>query len=203
MQEISRREFLRRTLAVAFGAAFLPLAGMGSAEASRLAEEDMKGVYIHKRFFSFSEYVERPATERIVIHHTEIADMAKGGTAAMIHALHKRKGWAGIGYHYFIRPDGMIEQGRQPPMAGAHAWQNNENTVGVCLAGNFNESRPTEAQMAAAKELAAWLCRAYRLAPGKRGVIVGHRDLNEGTTCPGKYLYPRLNEIRAYCEAHA
>ena len=203
MNEISRREFLRRAILTACGASLLPFFGTEPAEASPLHEEDMEGSYIHKRFFSFSEYVERPATERIVIHHTEIEDMTKGGTAALIHALHKKNNWAGIGYHYFIRPDGTIEQGRRPPMVGAHSWQNNNNTVGVCLAGNFDKTRPTEGQMAAVKELAAWLCRGYRLAPEKRGVIVGHRDLNQDTSCPGKYLYPRLDEIRAYCAAHS
>ena len=111
MNEISRREFLRRAILTACGASLLPFFGTEPAEASPLHEEDMEGSYIHKRFFSFSEYVERPATERIVIHHTEIEDMTKGGTAALIHALHKKNNWAGIGYHYFIRPDGMIEQG--------------------------------------------------------------------------------------------
>ncbi|MBQ8698503.1 MAG: N-acetylmuramoyl-L-alanine amidase [Schwartzia sp.] len=202
MQEFSRREFLRRAFFAACGAAFLPLFGPGAAEAARLGEEDTGGPYVYKRFFGFSEYVKRPATERIVIHHTEIADMELGGTAALIHEMHKQNGWAGIGYHYFIRPDGMIEQGRQPPMVGAHAWQNNQDTVGVCVAGNFDRDRPTREQMDAVKELTAWLCRRYGLDSGKRGVIVGHRDLNEDTTCPGKYLYPKLPELRAYCEEH-
>ena len=202
MKEISRREFLRRAVLTAYGASLLPFLNTGEAEASRLHDEALEAPYIYKRFFSFSEYVKRPATERIVIHHTAIADMTKGGTAAMIHAMHKQKGWAGIGYHYFIRPDGMIEQGRLPQMVGAHSKHNNENTVGVCLAGNFEEGRPTEAQLAAAKKLVAWLCRRYRLAPKKQGVIVGHRDLNDYTSCPGKYLYSRLDEIRSYCESH-
>ena len=197
MGKISRREFLRRAAWTAFGSAFLPFAFSGTAEAG--ISEDDPGPYVYKRFLRFSEYVERPTTKRIVIHHTEISDMSRGGTAAQIHEMHKRNGWAGIGYHYFIRPDGMIEQGRRPPMVGAHAWQNNHDTIGVCLAGNFDQDRPTPEQMEAAKELTAWLCRRYRLDPGKRGVIVGHRDVNDDTTCPGKYLYPKLPSIRAYC----
>ena len=201
MEELSRRAFLRRALFTLAGASFWTLPGRAAA-ASRMEEEGIEAGYVFKRFFPFTEYVERPATERIVIHHTAVADMAKGGTAAQIHAMHRQNGWAGIGYHYFIRPDGMIEQGRRPPMVGAHAWQNNQNTVGVCLAGDFNINRPTPAQMRAVKDLVARLCRRYGLSPEKRGVIVGHRDLNEDTSCPGRYLYPRLDEIRAYCEAH-
>ena len=202
MKEVSRRDFLRRAFWAACGAAFLPFALSNEAEAARLHEEVIDAPHVYKRFFGFSEYVTRPATARIVIHHTAIADMAKGGTAAQVHAMHKQNGWAGIGYHYFIRPDGMIEQGRQPERVGAHSWQNNQNTVGVCLAGDFDKGRPTREQMESVKELTAWLCRKYQLKPGKRGVIVGHRDLNDDTSCPGKYLYAKLSELRAYCEEY-
>lgn len=201
MREISRREFLRRAAWTALGTVFLPFTFPGTAEAG--ISGDDPGPYIYKRFLRFSEYVERPTTRRIVIHHTEISDMSWGGTAAQIHEMHKLNGWAGIGYHYFIRPDGMIEQGRRTPMVGAHAWQNNQDTVGVCLAGNFEKDRPTREQMDSVKELTAWLCRQYRLDPGKRGVIVGHRDVNSDTTCPGKHLYAKLPSIREYCLENA
>ena len=50
--------------------------------------------------------------------------------------------------------------------------------------------------MEAAKELVAWLCAKYGLDSLKKGVIVGHRDLNDDTACPGDALYRRLDEIR-------
>ena len=48
------------------------------------------------------------------------------------------------------------------------------------------------------KELCWWLCQEYGLDPLKKGVIVGHRDLND-TECPGKNLYKKLGEIRRFC----
>ena len=54
--------------------------------------------------------------------------------------------------------------------------------------------------MDAVKELCRWLCRKYDLDARQKGVIVGHRDLND-TLCPGKHLYKRLGEIRRFCAA--
>ena len=51
---------------------------------------------------------------------------------------------------------------------------------------------------ASVKELCWWLCQEYGLDPLKKGVIVGHRDLND-TECPGKNLYKKLGEIRRFC----
>jgi N-acetyl-anhydromuramyl-L-alanine amidase AmpD len=54
--------------------------------------------------------------------------------------------------------------------------------------------------MDSVKELCAWLCQKYELAPTRKGVIVGHQDLNDDADCPGMHLYKRLPEIRQFCE---
>lgn len=132
----------------------------------------------------------------IVIHHTGFPNVDKDSTVVDIHKFHQEvNGWAGIGYHYLIRKDGMIEQGRRPEMIGAHAYQHNKNSIGICLAGNFDIAAPTKAQMNSVKELTKWLCRKYNLDSMKNGVIVGHRDLND-TGCPGENLYGQLSKIR-------
>ena len=87
-------------------------------------------------------------------------------------------------------------------MIGAHAYGHNKTSVGVCLAGNFDIGKPTERQMAAVKELCSWLCQKYKLDPMKKGVIVGHRELND-TSCPGKNLFKKLGEIRQYCSGNS
>ncbi len=195
---MDRREFLKHTAALAMGLAFpTVLLGEQKAEAGRYVIPTWEPP-IYKYFFQFTEYVERKSTERIVIHHTGFAE-DKDSTAADIHKYHQEvNGWAGIGYHYLIRKNGRIEQGRQPEMVGAHALHHNGNSVGISLAGNFEIGKPTAEQMASVKELVLWLCLKYRLNPVKEGVIVGHRDLND-TSCPGKDLYRRLGEIRSFC----
>ena len=189
-----RRDFLRYS---ATGLLGLALFGNSDISWAATSETDWEP-QIYKRFFHFTEYEERPATEILVIHHTGFPGKDKDSTAAAIHKYHQETNkWAGIGYHYLIRKDGMIEQGRRPNAVGAHAYQHNKNSIGICLAGNFDIGKPTAAQMDAVKELCLWLCLKYDLDATKDGVIVGHRNLND-TDCPGKNLYKRLEEIRHY-----
>ena len=188
---MNRRKFLQMTGAALVGAWMMPLAARA---------EHFPGwePMIYKRFFSFTEYEKRPGTEVIVVHHAGMSK-DKDTTAAAIHKFHQEtNGWAGIGYHYLIRKDGMIEQGRLPDMIGAHAYGHNKNSVGICLAGNYDIGKPPEIQVDALKELTAWLCRKYGINPWKDGAIVGHRDVCD-TACPGKNLYKRLDELRAFC----
>ena len=154
---------------------------------------------IRKLFLRFTEYEERPTTEMIVIHHAGFPDGDKDSSAEEIHKFHQEvNGWAGIGYHYVIRKDGTIEQGRRPKAVGAHAYQHNKNSVGICVAGNFELVKVPSVQLDSLKLLTAWLCQRYKLNPMKKGVIVGHRNLND-TNCPGDNLYSKLGEIRRYC----
>ena len=53
----------------------------------------------------------RRLTDMVVIHHTgnpSDDDLS----AAEIDASHKARGWSCIGYHYVVRKDGTVEQGR-------------------------------------------------------------------------------------------
>jgi len=178
---MTRRDFLLKT-----GAALLGLAG--------LAEIGEAAPMIKKTYLSFNGYDPRPSTDFIVIHHTGLS-VDKDSTAAQIHGLHRDlKDWAGIGYHYLIRKDGTIEQGRAPELMGAHTYGHNQNSVGICLAGNYELAEPPEKQFLAAKELVAWLGQKYKLKLRLGETVLGHCDLNR-TDCPGKYLYRRLPEL--------
>lgn len=53
----------------------------------------------------------------IVLHHSGVTVPQ---TVETIHEYHKSKGWAGIGYHYYVRKDGSIYKGRPEEYAGAH-----------------------------------------------------------------------------------
>lgn len=185
---------------------FLKIAAL-TAAGFFLPEESTSAKYIletweppiRKLFLQFTEYEERPSTEVIVVHHAGFPDGDKDSSAEDIHKFHQEvNGWAGIGYHYVIRKDGTIEQGRRPKAVGAHALHHNKNSVGICVAGNFEIAKPNDKQMDSLKLLTAWLCQKYSLDPMRKGVIVGHRNLND-TDCPGKNLYCRLEELRYYC----
>ena len=55
--------------------------------------------------------------EGIVLHHSGVLVLQ---SVEAIHLYHKNKGWAGIGYHYYVRKDGSVYKGRPEEYAGAH-----------------------------------------------------------------------------------
>ena len=61
--------------------------------------------------------------------------------AKEVYRWHKRKGWSGIGYHFFIKRDGQIEIGRPLEKSGAHTKGHNKNSIGLCYAGGVKEER--------------------------------------------------------------
>lgn len=87
----------------------------------------------------------------LIVHHTGGTDAnpladTSNHTAEQVDAWHRAKGWDGIGYNWFIEKDGKLKAGRDEKRAGAHTIGYNEQSVGICLAGNFDATMPTEAQ---------------------------------------------------------
>ena len=119
----------------------------------------------------------RKSTKRIIIHHSASADVP----ASTIHQWHLNQGWSGIGYHFVIRANGMIERGRPENTIGSHSGpQGNGDSIGVVLTGNFEIGAPATAQITALASLIKDLRGRY----GNLAVI-GHKDVM-ATACPGK-----------------
>jgi len=94
-----------------------------------------------------------------------------------------------IGYQKFIEFNGKLYIGRQDNEEGAHTKGFNKLSVGICLQGNMEEMKPTEAQLETLKqELDRY---------GREGLeIKAHQEFTP-TLCPGKYLMEWLNTYRA------
>lgn len=120
----------------------------------------------------------RKATTLIVIHHSKIENM----TVESIHDLHLKNGWAGIGYHKVILPDGTLADGRPEMMIGAHALGANSESIGIVLVGDFDTGRPSPAQMNTLLALTIKLMKQYGISADR---VVPHRAVTAGTTCPG------------------
>lgn len=135
----------------------------------------------------FKGLKKRRCTKRIIIHHSDSGDV----TAQTIHGWHLNKGWAGIGYHFVIRQNGSIERGRPEWAIGSHSGPNgNGDSIGICLAGSFMNTVPTNAQLAALVELINSLCAKY----GDLKVL-GHKDVM-ATACPGAmFPWTQLSEM--------
>ena len=134
----------------------------------------------------------RRKTDMAVVHHTG-NPWDDDLSAAEIDASHKGQGWTCIGYHYVIRKDGTVEQGRPHWTVGAHAYGHNSHTIGIHVCGNFEEAVPTDEQIESLAMLLANLCTDYGL-PIDRDHIVGHRELM-ATACPGRNLFAQMDTI--------
>lgn len=122
----------------------------------------------------------RKNTKYIVLHHAD----ANVCTAAQIDSWHKAQGWAGIGYHFFVRKDGSIYAGRPLDKVGAHVEGFNSLSVGICAEGDYSKpGAMPAAQYNAIVDLTRYVKNIYPSA-----AVVGHRDLY-ATVCPGNY-YP-------------
>lgn len=125
----------------------------------------------------------RNSTERIILHHAAASQC----NVDDIDRWHKQKGYSCIGYHFFIKKNGTIYRGRQENAVGAHAYQNNYNSIGICFEGDFEKEQMTDTQVEAGKELVAYLKNKYNISKVQK-----HSDVNS-TSCPGKNF--RFDEI--------
>jgi len=97
-------------------------------------------------------------------------------------------------YSYVVTPDGTIYE-LQGTHVGAHTKGHNSTTLALCFAGNYENDRPTSAQIEAAGQLHRDLVTQGALRPN--APIKGHRDASGASTaCPGRNLYAALPQIR-------
>lgn len=141
---------------------------------------------------------------RITVHHSADANPVDlDGSAARTyeaardiqraHMNGKETHYGDIGYHFLIDPSGRVLEGRKLVWQGAHAkGDNNVRNVGVCLIGNFDEDKPTQAALNSLRTLLEDLRRTYDI---DRQMVYGHRDLR-GTRCPGENLARWLTTYR-------
>lgn len=147
----------------------------------------------------------------IVIHHSA----STRDTPQTMHEYHLRRGWErGLGYHFVIGngvnyPDGQVFAGPRwkQQTTGAHCKAGpgryfgvfrpgnffNENGIGICLIGDFEESSPTPRQIATLKALTAFLCAQADVPPSR---VYGHGQVTGRTACPGQFLRARLAELK-------
>lgn len=123
-----------------------------------------------------SNYSLMKKIEGIVLHNSGVTVEQ---SVEIIHNYHKNKGWAGIGYQYYVRKDGKVYKGRPESMAGAHCVGVNDISIGICAEGNFKEETMKEVQKQAIIELVKDVKTRYNIQ-----WIRGHKEMT-ATSCPG------------------
>lgn len=142
---------------------------------------------IKKANLTFGSLTRRTQTTGIILHHPlwyicSIED---------IHRSHRGNGWSGVGYHYLVRKNGEVWEGRPHATIGAHAGpQNNSHTIGICFEGNFHphsrikvDQSMSKAQFDAGQEL---IWQLFKMYPSIQW-IKGHKEVGS-TACPGQFF---------------
>lgn len=127
----------------------------------------------------------RFVTKYIVVHSSATRPSMQDIGVDTIRGWHRARGFKDVGYHFIIKRDGAIEQGRELYEIGAHVKGFNDKSVGICMVGGVEDKNPKVAennftvfQWASLLELLAKLTKEFPDAQ-----VVGHKDL-AATECP-------------------
>lgn len=122
----------------------------------------------------------------IIVHHTALPPDQGPLEIQQLHM--EQRGYADIGYHFIISPDGTLYEGRRIELRGAHTRSYNTGTVGIVLQGNMSIIEPSQEQLQSLSALIDYLRDTYGITH-----LAGHHDFNpDDTECPGGNLHPLL-----------
>lgn len=133
---------------------------------------------------NFIQIKKRQETNYIVVHCSATLNRADYDWKT-IDRMHREKGWIMCGYHFVIKKDGTIQNGRDVDTVGAHVSGHNNDSVGICLIGGIDKNGKsvdnfTEEQKASLRELIDYLRYEYPKAN-----VLGHRDFpSVAKDCP-------------------
>ena len=131
---------------------------------------------------------------RMTVHHTEVV-LGDNSDAPARLRQHQRyhqdsHGWIDIAYHVGVDRNGNIYQLRSPEIVGdtATGYDPTGHFLVVCE-GDFDREPVSDAQLNAAALVFAWAAQRFAIATD---TLAGHRDVSDGTTCPGESLYAHV-----------
>ena len=115
---------------------------------------------------------------RLLVIHCSATRYDREFPVEALRSSHKARGFADIGYHFYITRDGELHRCRPVNQIGAHAAGWNDKSIGICYEGGLDEQgRPadtrTYAQRCTLMDLLRQLRRDY---PEAR--ILGHYQLS-------------------------
>ena len=122
----------------------------------------------------------------LLVVHCTATRCNKDFPVSTLRASHKARGFADIGYHFYITRDGETHPCRPVHQIGAHATGWNDKSIGICYEGGLDENgriadTRTYAQKCALLDLLRQLKTDYPEA-----AILGHYQLSENVrkACP-------------------
>lgn len=144
--------------------------------------------------------------KRIVIHHSYLPTTGQYQGARTIRGIlnyHvKTHGWADIGYHYLMSPDGSeIFIGRPDNVKGAHCGGyrspdrvrnfGNTGSIGIMIVGDYDKEPTDRAMLESLMELIKMISEKHNISLTE---VYGHCEnlTRPVKTCPGKNLFIEL-----------
>lgn len=126
----------------------------------------------------------------IIIHHSG----SNNDTPDSIRKYHLSKGWLDCGYHYIVADDGKgnfmfdnnIHCMRPISCIGAHCKGHNQNSIGVCVLGDYSNSTISDEMLGS---LVFLIFKLKLIYPTIKKVSF-HCDY-ANTSCPGSLVYLR------------
>lgn len=123
--------------------------------------------------------------DSIIVHHfykPTAAEWQGLETLEDVRQFHvETNGWADIGYHVIIGPDGSIWLARPIEDVGAHCKGHNDTSVGVAFAADFDSEDPATNGLAVGHQVVAALCTRFNISLER---VFFHRDFSS-KSCPG------------------
>ena len=113
----------------------------------------------------------------LIVVHCSATREDKSFTEHDLDVCHRRRGFNGVGYHFYIRKNGDIKSTRPLERIGAHARGFNSESIGICYEGGLNEEgHPADTRTYAQKCALLDLLRQLKIDyPDAR--ILGHYQL--------------------------
>ena len=125
-------------------------------------------------------------TINLIVIHCSATREDKSFTEYDLDVCHRRRGFNGTGYHFYIRKNGDIKNTRPLEKPGAHALGYNEHSIGICYEGGLDvRYRPADTRTEWQKHSLRVLIRTLLMDyPGCR--VCGHRDLSPDRNGDGR-----------------
>ena len=120
-----------------------------------------------------------------IIVHCSATPSDKDFTLSQIDSMHRLKGYAGIGYHYYITKDGVLHHGRNPNTVGAHCLGLNDKSIGICYEGGLLPSgKSADTRAVAQKDMLIKLIRRLLVQyPLIRNIYPHFKFANKACPC--------------------
>lgn len=117
----------------------------------------------------------RPITDIIV--HCTATPRGRDYTVEQIREWHRSRGFADVGYHFIVHPDGHVSQGRPVAQPGAHCAGHNAASIGVAYVGGLETDGVTPADTRTERQKAALRALVDSLREQfPKAAVHGHRD---------------------------